>query len=91
MERERNECPGRPGHGVRRDGRLVPRTGPAQSGGRSGPSLHAAGLDQWRAGVLGAGLARYVSTIEMQSGQPSILFEEEADTDVTWSMDLYRG
>jgi len=41
--------------------------------------------------ALADGPARYVSTIEVQAGQPSILFAEEADTDVTYSLNLYSG
>ncbi len=33
----------------------------------------------------------YKCVIEMQAGQPSILFEEDTDTDVKWSLDVFRG
>jgi hypothetical protein len=48
-------------------------------------------IDNKGNGDLPAGPARYGVTIEVQSGQPSILFEEDADTDITWSMDCYAG
>lgn len=42
-------------------------------------------------GVWADGTVRYVSTIEIQAGQPSILFEEESDTDISYSLNLYTG
>ncbi|MHB9025188.1 MAG: hypothetical protein ACYC7E_13620 [Armatimonadota bacterium] len=48
-------------------------------------------IDNKGNGDLPAGPARYISIIEVQAGQPSILFEEDAETDVTWSMDCYAG
>ena len=38
-----------------------------------------------------AGPGFYKSTIELQSGQPSILFEEDTDTEITWSLDMNPG
>lgn len=44
-----------------------------------------------RAVALAGGPAGYTCTIKVQAGQPSILLEEDAETDVTWSMDLHAG
>ncbi len=38
-----------------------------------------------------AGPGFYRCTIEVQAGQPSILFEEETDTEVAWTLDLHEG
>jgi hypothetical protein len=37
-----------------------------------------------------AGRGHYTSTITVQAGQPSILFEEDTDLEMSWSMNLYR-
>ncbi len=38
-----------------------------------------------------AGRASYRCTITLLAGQPSVLFEEDTDLEMTWSMDLYDG
>jgi hypothetical protein len=49
---------------------------------------------EYRAGSIKlrpAGRGFYHSTITIQAGQPSILFEEDTDLEMTWSMNLYPG
>jgi hypothetical protein len=41
--------------------------------------------------LVPAGDATYRCTIEVQAGQPSILFEEDADLDLEWSANLFPG
>ncbi len=38
-----------------------------------------------------AGRGEYRCTITVQAGQPSILFEEDTDLEMTWSINLYEG
>ena len=38
-----------------------------------------------------AGEGYYRSTIEIQAGQPSILFEEDTDMELSYSLNVYRG
>ena len=38
-----------------------------------------------------AGRGHYRSTITVEAGQPSILFDEDTDLEMTWSMDLYEA
>ncbi len=39
----------------------------------------------------GPGKGYYKSTIELQEGQPSILFEEDTDSDISYSLNVYDG
>ncbi|MHB9132054.1 MAG: Ig-like domain-containing protein [Armatimonadota bacterium] len=49
-------------------------------------------LETWPDGTTNpAGTAHYISTISLQAGQPSIDFVEDADIDVTYSLDLYNA
>ncbi|MGD0362295.1 MAG: aryl-sulfate sulfotransferase, partial [Bryobacteraceae bacterium] len=41
--------------------------------------------------LLPAGPGFYRSTIEVQAGQPSILIEDDTDTDLRYTLDIYRG
>jgi hypothetical protein len=41
--------------------------------------------------LIPAGAGFYRSTIEIQAGQPSILIEDDTDTDLRYSLDVYRG
>jgi len=41
--------------------------------------------------VKEAGKGFYTCTITVQAGQPSVLFEEDADMNLSWSLDLYAG
>jgi len=41
--------------------------------------------------LIPAGEGFYRCTVEVQAGQPSVLFEEDADTEVSWSLNLYPG
>ncbi len=38
-----------------------------------------------------AGPGYYISTITLEAGQPSVLFEEETDFEPSWSIDLYEA
>lgn len=40
--------------------------------------------------IAPAGPGYYRSTITVQAGQPSILFEEDTDMDLSWSLDFYK-
>lgn len=46
---------------------------------------------QFEKEVIPAGEGTYTTTIEVQTGQPSILFEEESDVDIFHSFDVYAG
>ncbi len=41
--------------------------------------------------LIPAGEGYYRSTVEVQAGQPSLLFEEDSDTDLEYSLNLYPG
>ena len=41
--------------------------------------------------LIPAGPSYYRSTIEIQAGQPSILIEDDTDTDLHYSLDIYPG
>ncbi len=41
--------------------------------------------------TIPAGIGDYSCTIEVQAGQPSILFEEESTVDLSWSIPIHHG
>jgi len=46
---------------------------------------------QYEPEVIPAGVGPYRSTIEVQAGQPSVLFEEYSEVDVSYAVSVYEG